>query len=50
ANIIACNSGDFGINIIATLNNQIFLIQYKNIAKSLGLQDLQKIELAFRRF
>ncbi|CAG8720640.1 8695_t:CDS:2, partial [Racocetra persica] len=50
ANIIACNPGDFGIDIIATLNKQIFLIQYKNIVKSLGFQDLQKIESAFKRF
>ncbi|CAG8795208.1 11961_t:CDS:1, partial [Racocetra persica] len=50
ANIIACNLGDFGIDIIVTLNKQIFLIQCKNIVKSLALQDLQKIESAFKRF
>ncbi|CAG8541364.1 11016_t:CDS:2, partial [Racocetra persica] len=48
-NIIACNPGDFEIDIIATLNEQIFLIQYKNIVKFLSLQDLQKIESAFKR-
>ncbi|CAG8565079.1 28745_t:CDS:2 [Racocetra persica] len=50
ANIIAYNPGDFEIDIIATLNKQIFLIQCKNIVKSLGLQDLQKIKSAFKRF
>ncbi|CAG8669172.1 23641_t:CDS:2 [Gigaspora rosea] len=50
ANIITCKSGDYGIDIIATFNQQIILIQVKNIENSIGAPELQKIESSFKRF
>ncbi|CAG8768475.1 26988_t:CDS:2 [Dentiscutata erythropus] len=50
ANIIACKQGDFGIDIIATYNQQTILIQAKNIEKPLGSPELQKIQSSFNCF
>ncbi|RIB08148.1 hypothetical protein C2G38_2212389 [Gigaspora rosea] len=50
ANIISCNPGDYSVDIIASFNYQIILIQCKNVEKSIGSPELQKIESAFRRF
>ncbi|CAG8817561.1 34388_t:CDS:1, partial [Gigaspora margarita] len=49
-NIISCNPGDYGVDIIASFNHQIVLIQCKNVEKSIGSSKLQKIESAFGRF
>ncbi|CAG8837261.1 30680_t:CDS:1, partial [Gigaspora margarita] len=50
ANIIECNSKDFGIDIIATYKDQIILIQYKNVEQPIYFLELQKIELSFKYF
>ncbi|CAG8728334.1 30420_t:CDS:2 [Gigaspora margarita] len=50
ANIISCNPGNYSVNIIASFNHQIVLIQCKNVKKSIGSPELQKIESAFERF
>ncbi|CAG8849400.1 27683_t:CDS:1, partial [Gigaspora margarita] len=50
ANIISCNPSDYGVDIIASFNYQIVLIQYKNVKKSIGSPEFQKIESAFGCF
>ncbi|CAG8791083.1 22657_t:CDS:1, partial [Dentiscutata erythropus] len=50
ANIISCKQEDFGVDIIATFNQQVIIIQVKNIEKAIGSSELQKIQLSFKRF
>ncbi|CAG8801806.1 4842_t:CDS:2, partial [Dentiscutata erythropus] len=50
ANIISCKQGDFGVDIIATFNQQDIIIQVKNIEKAIGSPELQKIQSSFKHF
>ncbi|CAG8806035.1 869_t:CDS:2, partial [Racocetra persica] len=50
AHIFPCRRGDDGIDIIATFNRRIILIQCKNVAKSLDVNILKNFQASVGRF
>ncbi|RIB18304.1 hypothetical protein C2G38_2036992 [Gigaspora rosea] len=50
SNVIPCRRGDKGIDIIATFNRRIILIQCKNQANPIGIDIIMKFQSAVHRF